>query len=204
MGRRACIALHGLWRSLRVRGSCGLVTRFSDRESAEVVPLLSSPGPLPQEAGDNVTAEPPRGAARDARTLAMNIYIGAYVVAVCLLVYFVLAAAGIVPRPAGPGSPGPPRAPLVVSVAIIAVLGAAGLLAAALWDLAPTRAWFWPVAALPPVFWFAPDLPQFAGFLANPNSLWRFAFALVSSVSLVTMVVTAVISTLQARGSGRG
>ena len=138
------------------------------------------------------------------RTLAMNIYVGAYVVAVCLLVYFALAAAGIVPRPAGQGNQGPPRAVLFAFVGVIGLLGVAALLAAAFWDSAPRRAWFWPVAALPPIFWFAPDVPQLAGFLANPSSPLRFGFALVASLALSTLAVTAVISMMQARSSVRG
>ncbi len=137
------------------------------------------------------------------RTLAMNLYIGADVAAVCLLVYFALAAAGIAPRPVGQDRPGPPQAVFVLVVAIIGVLGLGGLGAAVFWGSAPRRAWFWPVAALPPIFWFAPDLPQFAGFLANPSSPWQFAFALVSSASLLTLAVTAAVSMLQARVVGR-
>src|SRR5579859_2563296 len=138
------------------------------------------------------------------RTLAMNLYVGAYLVALCLLFYFALAAAGIVPRPAAQGGSGPPRAVLVGFVTIIGLLGFAGFLAAAFWPSAPKRAWLWPVAALPPLFWFAPDVPQLTDFLANPNSPVRFAFALLSSVALVTLAATAVIAMLQARGLGRG
>ena len=133
------------------------------------------------------------------RTLAMNLYITTYVVADCLLVYFGLAAAGIAPRPNPQATAGPSRAVLLVLVGTVGALGICGLLAAALWSSAPRRPWFWPVAAVPPVLWFAPDTPQLVGFLADPRSGWRFGLAIISSASLLTLVIAAVVSAVQAR-----
>ena len=137
------------------------------------------------------------------RTLAMKIYIGAYAVAVLALVYFALAVAGIAPLPGGRGSPASARAVLTLVAAAVAVLSACAVAAAALWDSAPRRAWFWPVAALPPIVWFAPDVSQLAAAFANANEPLRFAFATVTGISLIALAMAAVVSMLQAHGSRR-
>jgi len=137
------------------------------------------------------------------RTRAMKVYITADVVVVFILIYFALAFAGIVPRPARAGA-GQPGAAQIAITGLAAILSAAGLVAAAFWHSAPQRAWLWPVAALPPVLFFLPDVAQFAGFLVKPSSLWMFLFAALILISVVTLAVTAVVSMRQVRAARRG
>ncbi len=129
----------------------------------------------------------------------MKVYIGAYTGLFLLLIYFALAWAGVVPRPR-PAASAPQVAQAVV-LGLALLLSGAALALAARWSAAPRRAWFWPLAAVPPVLFFAPDLPEFASLVTQPPSLLVFAFALLAVLSLPALVIGAALATLQARAA---
>lgn len=123
--------------------------------------------------------------------LAKQVYFAADVILLILVIYFVLAFAGFVPRPTGPGAARPGVAALVIAV-LVALLQGAGI-AAVLSATAARKAWLWPLAALPPILFFAPDVGQLLSFILRPRSAIAFVLAALALASLVSLVISALV-----------
>jgi hypothetical protein len=130
----------------------------------------------------------------------MRVYISAYAVLLVLLVYLGLSLVGVVPELAQREGNVRIEVALLVT-ALFGLLYALVILAAALWAAAPRRGWFWLVGTFPAIIFFGQDLPKILGLIRHPNLAALFGFLLV--VGLVTLIITAAISFLNAHHAAR-